>query len=113
MTFDVTHYTAAVFDLDGTVWLSEVPIPGAVEFVDQCRRSGLTIMFATNATQITVDHLSRRLFECGLGRPDDILITSGTVVARTALVLCSDESSYFTGSILHPDGGFTSTFGGG
>ena len=34
-------------------------------------------------------------------------------VAKTALFLCSDESSYFTGSILHPDGGFTSTFGGG
>ena len=83
MTFDVTRYTSAVFDLDGTVWLSEVPIPGAVEFVDQCRRSGITIMFATNATQITVDHLSRRLVECGLGRSDDILITSGTVVART------------------------------
>ena len=31
------------------------------------------------------------------GTPDD--------VARTALFLCSDESSYFTGSILHPDGG--------
>jgi NAD(P)-dependent dehydrogenase (short-subunit alcohol dehydrogenase family) len=34
-------------------------------------------------------------------------------VARTILFLVSDESSYFTGSILHPDGGFTSTFGGG
>jgi 3-oxoacyl-[acyl-carrier protein] reductase len=34
-------------------------------------------------------------------------------VAQTILFLLSDESSYFTGSILHPDGGFTSTFGGG
>jgi len=34
-------------------------------------------------------------------------------VAQTILFLVSDESSYFTGSILHPDGGFTSTFGGG
>jgi NAD(P)-dependent dehydrogenase (short-subunit alcohol dehydrogenase family) len=39
------------------------------------------------------------------GTPDDI--------ARTALFLCSDEASYYTGSILHPDGGYTSTFGGG
>lgn len=39
------------------------------------------------------------------GTPDD--------VAKTALFLCCDESAYFTGSILHPDGGYTSTFGGG
>jgi NAD(P)-dependent dehydrogenase (short-subunit alcohol dehydrogenase family) len=34
-------------------------------------------------------------------------------VANAILFLVSDESSYFTGSILHPDGGFVSTFGGG
>lgn len=39
------------------------------------------------------------------GEPDE--------VARTALFLCSDAGSYFTGSILHPDGGYTSEFGGG
>jgi NAD(P)-dependent dehydrogenase (short-subunit alcohol dehydrogenase family) len=33
-----------------------------------------------------------------LGTPRD--------VADTALFLASDESSYFTGEILHPDGGF-------
>ena len=27
-------------------------------------------------------------------------------IANAALFLCSDESSYFTGEILHPDGGF-------
>jgi NAD(P)-dependent dehydrogenase (short-subunit alcohol dehydrogenase family) len=40
-----------------------------------------------------------------LGTPLDI--------AQCALFLTSDESSYFTGAILHPDGGYTSTFGGG
>jgi NAD(P)-dependent dehydrogenase (short-subunit alcohol dehydrogenase family) len=34
-------------------------------------------------------------------------------VAQTALFLCSDAARSFTGSILHPDGGYTSTFGGG
>ena len=34
-------------------------------------------------------------------------------IANTALFLCSDEAASFTGSILHPDGGMTSTTGGG
>lgn len=34
-------------------------------------------------------------------------------IANTALFLCSDEASSFTGSILHPDGGMTSATGGG
>lgn len=34
-------------------------------------------------------------------------------IANTALFLCSDESATFTGSILHPDGGMTSSTGGG
>jgi NAD(P)-dependent dehydrogenase (short-subunit alcohol dehydrogenase family) len=34
-------------------------------------------------------------------------------VAQTALFLCSDAGRTFTGSILHPDGGYASTFGGG
>lgn len=34
-------------------------------------------------------------------------------VARAALFLCSDESSYITGSILHPDGGMASAIAGG
>lgn len=40
-----------------------------------------------------------------IGEPED--------VARSALFLCSDESAYITGSILHPDGGMASTIGGG
>ena len=34
-------------------------------------------------------------------------------IANTALFLCSDEAAMFTGSILHPDGGMTSSTGGG
>jgi NAD(P)-dependent dehydrogenase (short-subunit alcohol dehydrogenase family) len=33
-----------------------------------------------------------------MGRPVEI--------ANTALFLASDEASYFTGELLHPDGGF-------
>ena len=34
-------------------------------------------------------------------------------LANTAMFVCSDEASSFTGSILHPDDGMTSATGGG
>lgn len=40
-----------------------------------------------------------------LGQPID--------VARTALFLASEDSSYFTGSLLHPDGGLVNSRAGG
>lgn len=40
--------TAVVFDLDGTLWLSGHPLPGAIEFVSMCRSAGAVVMAATN-----------------------------------------------------------------
>lgn len=54
------------------------------------------------------DFLESRRAQIALGEfplPSDI--------AQTALFLCSDAGRTFTGSILHPDGGYTSAFGGG
>lgn len=58
----------------------------------------------TNMTRLVADlpEVERRLLGTvplgRMGEPDE--------VAATALFLASDESSYFTGEILHPDGGF-------
>jgi len=43
-------------------------------------------------------HIVRQIPMGRMGRPHEI--------ANTALFLASDEASYFTGEILHPDGGF-------
>jgi HAD superfamily hydrolase (TIGR01450 family) len=81
--FDIGRYAAAVFDLDGTVWLSDTPMPGAADFVDSCRRAGLTITFATNATAISVAQLTELLVGCGVARPGDGVVTGGSVMARS------------------------------
>ena len=57
------------------------------------------------AQQAWYDHRPAQLPLGALPSPLDI--------ANTALFLCSDEASSFTGSILHPDGGMTSATGGG
>jgi 3-oxoacyl-[acyl-carrier protein] reductase len=43
-------------------------------------------------------HIHRQIPMGRMGTPREI--------ANTALFLASDEASYFTGEILHPDGGF-------
>jgi len=48
----------------------------------------------------------KRLEQVALGRYGTPLD-----VAQCAVFLCSDESSYFTGAILHPDGGYVSAYG--
>ena len=81
--FDIARYAAAVFDLDGTVWLSEQPVPGALDFLARVRDHGLTVTFATNATAFSVEHITQLLIECGLGRDGDGVVTGGSVVARS------------------------------
>jgi NAD(P)-dependent dehydrogenase (short-subunit alcohol dehydrogenase family) len=59
----------------------------------------------TNMTallQFMSDEAQRRLYaQIPMGR-----MGTPREIANTALFLASDESSYFTGEILHPDGGF-------
>ena len=84
--FDASRYDAFVFDLDGTVWLgADAPIPGAREFLDGCRDRGASVVFATNAIVHSPETLSAQLVRLGLARPDEPVVTSGTVIVRTLL----------------------------
>ena len=77
MTFDLSRYGAAVFDLDGTVWLSGEPIPGAVDFLERCRSLGIVVAFATNISLESVEQIRSKLIACGLARPGELVVTSG------------------------------------
>ena len=84
--FDPAGYDAFVFDLDGTVWLGpQAPIDGARAFLDGCRARGASIAVATNAIVHTPETLSAQLVQLGLARPDEPVVTSGTVIVRTLL----------------------------
>lgn len=82
--FDPGAYDAFVFDLDGTVWLgADAPIPGAREFLDDCRERGASVAFATNAIVHSPETLSAQLVKLGLAQPGEPVVTSGTVIVRT------------------------------
>lgn len=82
--FDLGHYDACVFDLDGTVWLGATdPIPGAADFLQACRERGLAIGFATNAIVHSPESLAERLIDAGLAVAGEPVVTSGLVITRT------------------------------
>jgi glycerol-1-phosphatase len=81
--FDITRYGAAVFDLDGTVWLSGTPIAGAIEFLERLREQGTAVAFATNISLSSLDDVRDELVACGLAQPGEHVVTAGYSLAAT------------------------------
>src|SRR5207248_6896013 len=62
------------FDLDGTIWEGPRLLPGATALVDDVRRAGIGIVFASNSSRHGSGVLCRRLAELGLvAAPREVL----------------------------------------
>lgn len=88
VNFDPGHYGRIVFDIDGTLVFDDSPIPGAIDFVRWCRRSGVAICFATNATFCTGTQLAERLNRAGIECVPGEAVTAGEVLAQSLLTQC-------------------------
>lgn len=77
MTALIDAYDAALFDLDGVVYLGPVAVPGAVAGLAALRDRGTRIGFVTNnaarAPQVVVDHLVELGVRAGL---EDVVVSS-------------------------------------
>jgi 4-nitrophenyl phosphatase len=82
-----------VLDLDGVVWLSGRPIPGAPEAVARLREQGHRLVFLTNNAGPTRAEFAQRLADAGVAAEPAELATSAQAAASllepgsTALVL--------------------------
>ena len=81
-----------LLDLDGVVWLSDEPIPGAAEAIALLRQRGERVLFLTNNSSATVGEYLAKLDACGVPTTADDLLTSAQAAAtlvqpgETALV---------------------------
>ncbi len=70
-----------VIDLDGVVWLTGVPIPGAPDALARLRAAGVRVLFATNNSAPTEAELLERMDRAGIPASSDDLITSAQAAA--------------------------------
>jgi HAD superfamily hydrolase (TIGR01450 family) len=70
-----------LLDLDGVVWLSDQPIPGAVEAVARLRGAGERVLFLTNNSSGRVGDYLHKLTGLGIPTAREDLVTSAQAAA--------------------------------
>lgn len=73
---------AVVFDLDGTVYLGEAALPGAVEGIAGLRAAGVRTMFVSNKPLEPREAYAAKLTRLGIPTPGEDVITSAFVLAH-------------------------------
>lgn len=68
---------AWICDLDGVVWVGDVPVPGSAEAVARLRARGEEVVFLTNNSSLTVGAYLEKLARMGIDAgPDDVLTSA-------------------------------------
>ncbi len=94
---DLHTKEAVFFDLDGTIYLDETPVEGAVELVAQLRGSGVDVYFLSNNSSRWKPTYADRLSSLGIeATPDDIILSTDGVIDY--LQANSIESAYVLGT---------------
>ena len=76
------HVRCFLLDMDGTFYLGEALLPGAVEFVDVLRRQGRDFLFLTNNSSRSQDDYAAKITRLGMPVGRDKIFTSGEATAR-------------------------------
>lgn len=79
--------SAFLFDLDGTLYTHEGPIPGAVAAIEELRRRGTPLRFVTNTTRTNRRALRGRLASYGFSVSEEELFAP----AVAAVALCREH----------------------
>ncbi|MFX3632387.1 MAG: HAD-IIA family hydrolase [Candidatus Pristimantibacillus sp.] len=75
-------FDSYLFDLDGTIYVGEGVLPGAVSTIQALRERSKTILFATNTTVYTRETARDKLMGMGIGCSLDEIMTALTVAGK-------------------------------
>src|SRR5258708_7181872 len=69
-----------IFDLDGTVYLGEAALPGAIEGIAELRRQGKRVLFVSNKPLEPRSAYAKKLTKLGIPATADDVVTSAYVL---------------------------------
>lgn len=76
------RYDAALFDLDGVLYVGAHAVEGAAEAVAAIRRSGIRVAFVTNNASRTPETVADHLVELGITAAPEDVVTSAQAAVR-------------------------------
>ena len=77
---DKSRFKSFMFDIDGTLMLGNIPIPGAARLLDVLREDKKPFFFLTNNSTNTHEEIAARLTKAGVrAEPDEIVSCSDPV----------------------------------
>lgn len=71
-----------IFDLDGTIYLGENLLPGALEAITQLRQNGRRVVYLSNKPISPASAYAQKLTRLGLATRDEDVLNSSQVTAR-------------------------------
>lgn len=91
-------FDGAVLDLDGTVYRSGEPLPGAVTAVENLRKSGIRTLFFSNNPTKSRETYAERLSDIGIETQPQWVLSAGSVTTQYLLDEHPDESVFLIGA---------------
>lgn len=76
------QFQGYIFDLDGTIWLTEELVPGAQETVAALRARGAQVLFLTNNSDGTRAMFAHQLSALGIPTKEEAIVSTSYVMAR-------------------------------
>jgi len=80
--FAMRRFKGYIFDLDGTIYLSEQAIPGAPETIEALRAGGARVAFLSNKPIEPASSYAVKLTKLGIPTPSADVLNSSIIMAR-------------------------------
>ena len=80
----IDEHDAALFDLDGVVYLGPDPVPAAPDTIAELRRRGVKVGFVTNNVARSAEVVAQHLTDIGIPTEPSDVVTSGQAISDLA-----------------------------